>query len=232
MARLPRLVVPGQPLHVIQRGNDRIATFRGVTDYLRYLDILGQASRATAVSIHAYVLMSNHVHLLLTPEDEHGPARLMQRTGRLYVRFFNTKYERTGTLWESRYRSSLIDRESYFLACARYIELNPVRAGMVVAPSGYRWSSYGHNARGIPDVLITPHPMYLALGDSPAERRATYRRMFGEELPSDTLDEIRRSTQRGDALGTEPFRRRLETALRRIVVRAPRGGRVSTCRSV
>lgn len=229
MPRLPRLVVPGRPLHVIQRGNDRRPTFQSVRDHMVYLDFLFEVSRATDVSIHAYVLMTNHVHLLVTPESEDAPARLMQSIGRRYVRYFNTRYARTGTLWESRYRSSVIDSEHYLLACARYIERNPVRAGMVGTPAEYSWSSYHHNAYGTPDRLLRAHPVLLALGTTPSERRAAYRALFTQELPEDELTRIRRSTQRGDATGGEAFLRQLAMERRRPVVRRPVGGRVAPC---
>ena len=149
MARLQRIVVPGQALHIVQRGNNRQAVFFAEEDYLFYLDSLGRAAENTGCQIHAYVLMSNHVHLLVTPQSEEGPSRLMQSVGRSYVRYVNAAYRRSGTLWEGRFKSALIDSERYLLVCSRYIELNPVRARMVERPDDYRWSSYRANALGL-----------------------------------------------------------------------------------
>jgi len=209
----------------VQRGNDRIAVFRDVTDYQRYLDILFQSSRDLPVSVHAYVLMTNHVHLLLTPHTAESPARLIQRIGRGYVRYFNTKYGRTGTLWEARYRSSVVDTERYLLACTRYIERNPVRAGMVASATEYRWSSFHHTAFGVPDRILTVHPVLESLGSTPTSRRAAYRALFAEELEPGVVEGIRRSTQRGDATGSAAFISHLESSLGRTVVRHPHGGR-------
>ncbi len=171
MARWPRIVLPGLPLHVVQRGNNRTPTFQSDSDFEHYREILTDALERTGCLVHAYVLMSNHVHLLLTSPDHRGVSRLMQMIGRRYVRFFNTRYNRTGTLWEGRFKSSLVDTASYLVTCSRYIELNPVRAGMVDSPAQYLWSSYQRLAAGSPDRLVTPHPLYSALGASPAERR-------------------------------------------------------------
>jgi len=217
MPRRPRLVVPGLPLHVIQRGNNRVATFRSAADFARFLDIAVDASRSTGIAVHAYVLMTNHVHLLLTPREERSPARFMQRIGRRYVRYFNTRYDRTGTLWESRYRSSVVDSERYLLACARYIERNPVRAGLADSPGEYRWSSFRHNAHGIPDRLVIPHEAFLQFGRSGAERRSAYRALFAHELSPETLVRIRASVQRGDPIGRDESLRDLGVEVARSV---------------
>jgi len=224
MARLPRLVIPGQPLHLIQRGNNRSATFFADEDYQNYRDSLRQASQRFGCAIHAYVLMTNHVHLLITPDSEQGPARMMQAVGRRYVRYVNGCYRRTGTLWEGRYKSAMIDSEHYLLACSRYIELNPVRAEVVEDPAQYRWSSYRHNAVGRLDPLITPHALYRALGSQPTDQQAAYRALCMIHVEPQTLDEIRRTTNDGTILGHDRFREQIEAALQRRVTRATHGG--------
>lgn len=224
MARLPRLVMPGAPMHLIQRGNNRSATFFAAGDYRLYRDVLVETSQRFGCAIHAYVLMTNHVHLLITPADEHGPARMMQAIGRLFVRHVNTRYQRTGTLWEGRYRSTLVDSDQYLLACSRYIELNPVRAGMVQQPGEYRWSSYRHNALGEDEGTITPHRVYQALDRDTAARQEAYRSLFSKQLEEKTVLAIRSATNSGGALGPEPFREQVEVTLRRRVTRLPHGG--------
>ena len=173
MPRLPRFVVPGQPQHVIVRGNNRSCVFCRDEDYLFFLEILQEATLKFACKIHAYVLMSNHVHLLITPELEIGISKVIQSLGRRYVHYFNKKNKRTGTLWEGRYKASLIDSEAYALICYRYIELNPVRANMVAHPGEYRWSSYHKNAEGMPDPLVLPHDLYRRLGKNKVDRCAS-----------------------------------------------------------
>ena len=171
-----------------------------------FRSMLYDASRHARCAIQAYVLMTNHVHLLVTPEDERGPARMMQILGRRYVRYFNDRRSRTGTLWDGRYRSARIDSATYFFACCRYIEMNPVRAGLSDEPSTFRWSSFRCNALGDPDELITPHRLYSALAASPAAQRLAYRGMFDESLHADVIDEIRRSTKAGRSIG-DPMHR-------------------------
>ncbi len=212
MPRSPRRVVPGQPLHVIQRGNNRVATFVSARDFDVYWHMLGDASRHAHCEIHAYVLMTNHVHLLLTPQDEHGPARLMQHLGRRYVQYFNDRRARTGTLWEGRYKSALIDSERYFFACSRYIEMNPVRAGLADEPATHRWSSFHCNALGGADDLITPHALYAALAARPATQQHLYRSMFEDVLHTDVIDEIRRSTNAGRSIGDTTHRPMIDRA--------------------
>lgn len=201
MARLPRIAAAGFPHHVIQRGNDRQAVFREEADYARYLAWLRDVAVAHGLAVHAYVLMPNHIHLLVTPPTDSALSRAMQSLGRRYVRWFNDKYGRTGTLWEGRFRSAPIDADRYLLACCRYIELNPVRAGMVGSPELYRWSSYAHHAGVRVDPLVTDHPLVWALGNTPFERQLAYRGLFDVDLPLDTLRSIRSATHRGRALG-------------------------------
>jgi putative transposase len=224
MARLPRLILPGQPHHIIQRGNNRQPVFFAEEDYRLYLLWLKEAADQYGCAIHAYVLMTNHVHLLLTPATEETVGKMMQTLGRRYVRHINHTYQRTGTLWEGRYKSSLIDSEHYLLTCHRYIELNPVRAGMVEHPLNYAWSSYHHNAAGQSDPLIEEHPGYLALGASAALRQSAYRQLFETHLDEACLEEIRNSANKGWVLGNERFKKQIEHQLNRRVGPLPRGG--------
>jgi putative transposase len=223
MARLGRFLLADQPLHVIQRGNNRQAIFFADADYACYRDSLGQAARLYGCAVHAYVLMTNHVHLLLTPGLADGLPRLMQGLGRRYVRHINAAYRRTGTLWEGRYRAAPIDGETYLLTCHRYIEINPVRARMVRSPAAYAWSSYRANAEGAPDALLSPHPLYAALGPTAAGRRQAYRAMFDEVIDDAFVDELRAATNGGWAVGSERFKAQLAAALRRRVTPAPAG---------
>lgn len=224
MPRPPRAVLPGQPLHIIQRGVNRCACFVDDADRVRYKHALGSASARAGCAIHAYVLMTNHVHLLLTPNDAGSAGRMMQTIGRRYVRYFNDRHGRSGTLWEGRYRSTMVESDRYFLACSRYVESNVVRAGMVARPDLYRWSSYGCNAEGEPDAIVTPHPCYLALDRRPALRRASYRALFSSPFDTGVLDAIRRATNDGTVLGEAPHREWLEASLNRRLTRAGHGG--------
>jgi putative transposase len=223
MARLGRYFLPEQPLHVIQRGNDRQAIFFCDEDRVLYLGWLLAAAEEHGCTIHAYVLMTNHVHLLLTPALSHSLPRLMQSLGRRYVRHVNDAHRRTGTLWEGRYRAAPIDSEAYLLACCRYIELNPVRARMVRSPRDYRWSSYRANALGAADPIVRPHALYLTLGRSAAERRESYRALFRERLAEAFIEDLRTATNGGWALGDEAFRRRIAKAAKRRAGPLPKG---------
>jgi putative transposase len=223
MARGSRYFLPNQPLHVIQRGNNRDAIFFAELDYGRYRAWLAAAATENGCAVHAYVLMTNHVHLLVTPRDPDSLPRTMQSLGRRYVRYVNVAYRRTGTLWEGRYRAAPIDSEAYFLACARYIELNPVRAGMVAHPGDYRWSSYRAHALGAADDLVTDHALYRGLGTTPAERQDAYARLCDAPLDREFIDAVRAATNSGWALGGERFRQQIAHALGRRVAPAPRG---------
>ena len=205
MARLPRLTAPGLPHHLIQRGNNRQAIFVDEVDCARYLDDLGELAAAHGLAVHAYVLMPNHVHLLATPADRDTLSRVMQALGRRYVRQFNDRHRRTGTLWEGRYRSTVVKTDRYLLACMRYIELNPVRAGLVDEPGDYRWSSHPHQLGLRMDPLITEHAVYWALGNTPFERQLAYRRLFEQNLQADDIEAIRSATHRGWVLGGRGF---------------------------
>jgi putative transposase len=203
MPRPRRLVLPSVPLHIIQRGNNRIPCFSCRFDYLVYLDMLHECAYDYGCALHAYVLMTNHVHLLLSPAEARSPSALMQRLGQRYVQYFNRRHERTGTLWEGRFRSCLILDDCYFLTCQRYIELNPVRASMVTAPESYPWSSYRINAFGEHSTLVTPHPLYTALHPDTSTRRAAYRQLFAEAVSDQLLDEIRQAGNGNRSLGTQ-----------------------------
>jgi putative transposase len=221
MSRCPRQHIDGYPLHIVQRGHNRQRCFLGDDDCLAYLRWLAEALRAEECLLHAYVLMSNHVHLLLTPRDAVLVPRILMSLGRRYVPYFNRRYVRTGTLWESRYRSSLVTNDFYLLACHRYVELNPVRAGMTADPAGYRWSSYGANAMGRDDALVAPHPLYLALGKSADERCAAYRMLFDVPMRPETLDEIRGSLKKSRPIGHSITHRREVSRLVGLTLREP-----------
>ena len=225
MARGGRYFLPEQPLHVIQRGNNRQPIFFDGGDYARYRDWLVEAAASYGCAVHAYVLMTNHVHLLVTPETAESLPRTMQSLGRRYVRYVNFIHRRTGTLWEGRYRAAPIDSEAHFLACCRYIELNPVRADMVAHPRDYRWSSWRAHAAGAADPLVSDHPLYRALGRNAAERQKEYRALFRPVLDPDFVDALRAATNGGWALGGDGFKRKIAKAMRRRVAPLPRGRR-------
>ena len=224
MARLPRIVIPEQPLHIIQRGNNRLPCFFADEDYRFYLDSLKEASTRYGCRVHAYVLRTNHVHLLLTPESVESPSAALQSVGRRYVRYINHTYRRSGTLWEGRFKSALIDSERYLLVCSRYIELNPVRARMVEQPGDYRWSSYRHNALGQADGLLTPHYLYESLNSDTARRCAAYRALFDAQTDPADLHAIRRATETGTVLGNDRFKESIEMTLKRRIEWLPHGG--------
>jgi REP-associated tyrosine transposase len=223
MPRKPRFFLPAVTTHVVQRGNNRQAIFFSDSDCRLYLGWLREAAHRWHCAIHAYVLMTNHVHLLLTPEDAEGVSRIMQYLGRRYVPYVNQRYGRSGTLWEGRFRSSLVQSETYLLACHRYIELNPVRAGMVNGPGDYPWSSYLNHALGEPDPILTPHVEYLALGPSDETRQAAYRALFERQLDPAMLKQTRACLQTGTPLGNDRFREQIELVLGRSVGFARRG---------
>ena len=228
MARLPRFFVPDLPLHVIQRGNNRAPIFVEPGDLTFYRTCLAYAGRRCRVAVHAYVFMTNHVHLLATPKVATSMARLMQSIGRIYVQYFNARHGRTGTLWEGRYKAAIVDDERYLVTCMRYIELNPVRAGMVIEPSDYLWSSHRANALGENDDLLEPHPTYQRLGNSPETRQTAYRELFGLPIASHELEAIRDATQNAWALGDAEFRQRIVASGRRSE-RLPKGRRRDGC---
>jgi len=206
MPRKPRFNLVGIPQHVIQRGNNREPCFYAEEDYRRYLDDLQESAIKFDCRIHAYVLMTNHVHLLVTPMAEYGISQMMQALGRRYVCYVNKTYKRTGTLWEGRYKSSLLDSDRYLLTCMRYIELNPIRASMVDHLGEYKWSSYQDNAQGNNDPLIEAHPLYMELGTTVEERLVAYRELFRYHMDNDTLHEIRESLNHELVLGRSYFK--------------------------
>jgi putative transposase len=215
MPRKPRFTLPGIPQHVIQRGNNREPCFLAKQDYRRYLDELTWVADKHSCRLHAYVLMTNHVHLLVTPMKEFGIGETMQALGRRYVYYINKTYRRSGTLWEGRYKASLVDSEAYLLSCMRYIELNPVRAGMVNHPGDYKWSSYAANAQGQTDLLLSPHPLYTALGETTAVRQHAYRELFRHHLDNDILHEIREALNHELVLGRSYFKDKIEAMTKR-----------------
>ena len=222
--RRPRLELPGVPQHIVQRGNNRAPCFFVERDYHLYLDRLAEAATKHGCAIHAYVLMTNHVHLLVAPGAAGCVSRMMQDLGRSYVRIVNDTLGRTGTLWEGRFKSSLVDSDVYLLGCHRYIELNPVRAGMVTHPGQYRWSSHRHYAHGVCDRLITEHEIYRQLGASAHDRQRAFRSLIDDEMKASDIADIRSAANQGWALGSEHFKDRMEAALGR-PVRPPKRGR-------
>lgn len=223
MARLPRFFVPDQPLHIIQRGNNREPIFASDGDYRFYLECLKDAADTQGLAIHAYVLMTNHVHLLASPESETSLPKTLQSVGRRYVQHFNYTYGRTGTLWEGRYKATLIDAEPYLFTCMRYIEMNPVRAGMVDHPGNYPWSSYRANAQGEASALLTPYNLYQRLGKTDTERQAAYRQLFRTQLSKADVEAIREATNKAWALGNSRFRAKIETLSGRRASPLPKG---------
>jgi putative transposase len=223
MPRRPRLALAGHPHHLIQRGNNRQAIFFDEADRRFFLARLGEALAAHGCALHAYVLMTNHLHLLITPQTDEAIGRLMQALGRRYVGHVNRLYGRTGTLWEGRFKSTIIDSDRYLMACHRYIEANPVRAGMVLHPRDHRWSSWGHNGEGHADGLVTEHELYRALGRSTEARCLAYRELFAQGLDEATLGAMRDAAQRGWVAGDESFRQRIEKVLGRRLAAPVRG---------
>ena len=217
MPRRARLRIAGLPLHIIQRGNNRTACFYADEDYALYLHHLGEMARDFRCALHAYVLMTNHVHLLLTPALPDGPSLLMKHLGQRYVQYVNRSYRRSGTLWEGRFRSSIVQERGYFLRCHCYIELNPVRADMVAHPQDYPWSSYRANAGLATSRLLTPHGEYLALGKHESERAAAYQELFRSALDPAQVDEIRSTVNSGYALGNKRFKAQIAEMLERRV---------------
>jgi len=215
LARAPRLVLADQAHHVIQRGANRQAIFFGDADRRFFLDRLGVALAKEGCALHAYVLMTNHIHLLVTPRSDDGVGRLMQSLGRSYVGHVNRAQGRTGSLWEGRFKSTILDTDRYLMACHHYIEANPLRTAMVAHPREHRWSSWGHNGDGRLDPLIIEHELYRALGDTAADRRQAYRRQFAEGLPAELVETLRDAAQRGWVPGRDKFREQIERALGR-----------------
>ncbi len=210
MPRRARNYLPGFPYHIVQRGNNREACFIEPENYQYYLELWRQLSKRYGVRVHAYCLMTNHIHILATPEAKHSLSDTMKVVGSRYAQYINLKYRRTGTLWEGRHRSSLIQSDRYLLRCYRYIELNPVRAGMVSRPEEYRWSSYGVN--GWSDASwLSPHDEYLQLGGTADERARAYRELFRYQLSEQDLHLIRKAAHYCQPVGDDRFRAQIET---------------------
>ncbi|WP_439640283.1 transposase [Nevskia sp.] len=210
MPRRTRVHLDDVPLHIVQRGHNREPCFFSEDDYDTYLYWLGKALGETGCTLHAYVLMTNHVHLLLTPCKAAAVPRLVMTLGQRYVQYINRTYQRTGTLWDSRYKSSAVQADTYLMTCQRYIELNPVRAAMVDDPAHYPWSSYCSNALGKADPFLTPHLLYQALGYSAGERQLAYRKLFRSELDREAIDDIRLAFNQNQPMGNERFHARIE----------------------
>ncbi len=223
MARLPRLILPGQPHHVILRGNNRQAIFFSDLDRQQLLAVIGEVSTQYSVAIHAYVLMDNHFHLLLTPPTSEALSRMMQALGRRYVGWFNARHQRSGTLWEGRFRAGLIEGERHLLACMRYIELNPVRAGLCSEPSQWPWSSAAHHLGLNRQALITEHELYWSMGNTPFEREQVYREFMGQGVSAHEQALFTEAALRGRPVGSEAFLKPLAVDHEHVVTKRPRG---------
>ena len=223
MPRRARLAIAKVPWHIIQRGNNRSPCFFSGGDYRLYLHLLKEKSQEHGCAIHAYCLMTNHVHLLLTPEEASGPSLMMKHLGQCYVQYINRTYQRSGTLWEGRFKSCLAQDEQYAMHCCRYIELNPVRASMAKHPGEYLWSSFGHNACGARNEIITPHSSYLSLGDSTLRRQRAYRSLVESGLSEELINSIRSATNGNFVLGDARFSQKIAGKLKRRVSPRPRG---------
>lgn len=231
MARLPRLSVPGYPHHVIQRGNNRQPIFSSPADYRLLLDLMDENAKKFDVAVHAYVLMSNHFHLLVTPETQDGVPLMMQAVGRRYVRYFNDAQGRTGTLWEGRYKSTLIQTDRYLMTCMAYIDLNPVRAGLVAQARDYPWSSHGHYIGQQADRLITPHALYWELGNTPFAREAAYAELVNAGVSIDQQQALTKATLSGWALGEADFVNDLQKKTGRRVNKVSAGRPISASKN-
>ena len=223
MPRKPRFFIENVPVHIVQRGHSKAPIFFEDSDYRAYLNWLNDAAERYECDIHAYVLMTNHIHILATPRHKDSVTRMMQYVGRYYVPYINHTYGTSGSIWEGRYKASLVQEDRYLLTCMRYIELNPVRANMVKSPAQYRWSSYKANALGKEDPLITPRPEYTALGRTMAIRTEQYRALFKAEVENKLLTEIRNAWQTGTPLGNDLFKGKIERRLKLKVGQARRG---------
>jgi putative transposase len=213
MPRRPRISVPGVPVHLVQRGSNRQACFHADQDYLNYLHWLKEYAGEAECAVHAYVLMTNHVHLLVTPAQKNSAGTLMKRLGQRYAQYFNRAYFRCGPLWQGRFRSCIAQQERYLLVCQKYIELNPVRAGLVAHPGEYPWSSYRANAHGEESDFLTPHALFMNLGRTSTARLAVYRALFRSALAPEVMDMIRNATNGNYALGDERFKKEVEKAV-------------------
>jgi len=223
MPRKPRFFLPDVPVHIVQRGHSRDPVFFEDGDYQAYLGWLEEAAERYHCDVHAYVLMTNHIHILVTPREKQSISRMMQYVGRRYVPYINFTYGTSGSLWEGRFKASLISDEQYLLTCMRYIELNPVRADMVKSPGYYRWSSYRHNAQDKGDMMVTEHPLYTSMGRTRAARCNNYKSLFKAHIDDGQLKSIRAAWQTGTPLGNELFQEKIERKLKTKIGQARRG---------
>ncbi|NOX77149.1 MAG: transposase [Gammaproteobacteria bacterium] len=223
MPRKPRFFLPDVPVHIVQRGHSREPVFFEDSDYQAYLGWLKEAAERYDCDIHAYVLMNNHIHILATPRDKQGVSRMMQYIGRRYVPYINYTYGTSGSIWEGRYKASLISDEQYLLICMRYIELNPVRANMVRSPSYYRWSSYRYNAQGKKGDIVTEHALYTVMGKTRVLRCKNYKSLFKSHIDDELLKSIHAAWQTGTPLGNDDFREKIERKLKTKIGQARRG---------
>ncbi|WP_428718242.1 transposase [Undibacterium curvum] len=223
MARLPRLVIPSALHHVVQRCHEGVQLFRDEQDYLQFLSWLRQGAHQFHVAIHAYVLMPDHVHFLLTPADAEGLGRLLQWLGRYYVPYYNRKYLRMGSLWQGRYKATVLEAENYFLPCSIFVESNPVRAGLVEDAAAYPWSSYQHHVGQRIDPVLSDHPIFWALGNTPFQREANYKELMAQSLSKSVMDQLRHATQHAWALGSETYVDALSKDATRRLVPGKRG---------
>ncbi|CDS51285.1 Transposase and inactivated derivatives [Polaromonas sp. CG9_12] len=223
MARLPRLAVPGYPHHIIQRGNNRQTIFSSAADFQVLLSLLEENAQKFGVAVHAYVLMDNHFHLLATPTTSDGLPQMMQAVGRRYVRYFNDRQGRTGTLWDGRYRSNVIDTDGYLLACMAYIDLNPVRAGLVREAAAYPWSSHAHYVGQRADRLVTPHALFWTLGNTPFSREAAYAALVAQGIAPEQQQQLTGAALGGWALGNDRFVANLQKQISRRVMKSKAG---------
>lgn len=223
MARLPRLILPGQPHHVILRGNNRQAIFFSDLDRQHLLNTIGEVAQQYAVAVHAYVLMDNHFHLLLTPSTADALSRMMQALGRRYVGWFNARHQRSGTLWEGRFRAGLIEGERHLMACMRYIELNPVRAGLCQRPEEWPWSSAAHHLGLARQAVVSEHPLYWSMGNTPFEREHAYREFMNQGVTPQEQAQFTEAVLRGRPVASEAFLKPLAAEHERVVERKPRG---------
>lgn len=222
MARLPRLAVPGHPHHILLRGNAGQPIVRDDADRSLLLQLWGDYAQAYRVALHAWVLLDDQVQLLATPEDD-ALSQWMQAIGRRYVRYFNDRHGRTGTLWEGRYRSTVLERERYLLACMVHMDLQPVASGMVARPADHRWSSHAHYAGAAFDRLVTPPAEYWALGNTPFAREAAYAELVHRGIGGATEAALVDATRNGWALGSEAFLQTLQGQTERRLHRVKAG---------
>lgn len=223
MARLPRYTIINQLQHVILQGRDEQRVFFEEQDYLYFRDCLEAASYNYGLKVHAYVLLPDRVHILATPGASDSVSRTVQSIGRNYVQYYNELYNGVGTLWEGRYRATVVDDKAYMLLCSRYIETAPVRAGLAKHPRDYRWSSFARNADGKTDEVITPHREYRKLGGDDSQRAKAYRMLFKRKINADTIELITASTIKGWALGDDRFVRKIEKSSGRRARQLPKG---------